>query len=261
VALLERELGVRLLERQPHGVVPTAAGVRLAERGAVLAEQAEALRAELRAHAGGARGRMRLGYSTSVAYGTAPALVDALRGRLPGVEIAPTVLSTPALPDAVRRGRLDLALLRCGTDGEGLRRTVVRRESLGALVHCDHPLARQPDVEPGQLAGIPIALHERAANPGHYDLVVGLCRAAGFEPELATTASPFDPAYRDVTAGGAVRLVGEGAREGIPAPLVWRPLRGAPRVEVSLLERADEQAPVVVGAADALRAEAARRWR
>src|SRR3954447_3512090 len=44
VALLEAELGVRLLDRSPAGVAVTEAGRRLAERGGALERDALALR-------------------------------------------------------------------------------------------------------------------------------------------------------------------------------------------------------------------------
>src|SRR3954470_16973397 len=56
VALLEAEVGVRLLDRGAQGVTPTAAGARLLQRGGALAAEATALRDELRAFGDGARG-------------------------------------------------------------------------------------------------------------------------------------------------------------------------------------------------------------
>src|SRR4051794_38009375 len=106
VALLEAEVGVRLLDRSPAGVEPTDAGRRLLERGAALEREAAALHQELRAHGTGRRGRLALGYSTSLGYGTAPVLIEGLRRRLPEVEVRPQLLPTPELGEAVREGAL-----------------------------------------------------------------------------------------------------------------------------------------------------------
>src|SRR3954468_1080397 len=57
VALLEAEVGVRLLERGPAGVACTEAGALLAARGEELARAVGALRAELDGLRSGARGR------------------------------------------------------------------------------------------------------------------------------------------------------------------------------------------------------------
>src|SRR4051812_3018431 len=95
VALLEAEVGVRLLDRSPAGVVVTDAGRRLLERGAALEREAAALHEELRAFGVGHRGRVGLGYSTSLGYGTAPLLIEGLRRRLPDIDVAPLLLPTP----------------------------------------------------------------------------------------------------------------------------------------------------------------------
>jgi LysR family transcriptional regulator, benzoate and cis,cis-muconate-responsive activator of ben and cat genes len=102
-------------------------------------------------------------------------------------------------------------------------------------------------------------LHGREANPRHFDLIVGACRTAGFEPRLVHAATPFDPTYDAILRGGAVAIVGESARRGVPASLRWRRLALAPVVEVSLIARVDSPDPalarVMEAAAQIARAE------
>jgi DNA-binding transcriptional LysR family regulator len=57
---------------RPPAPAPTAAGRHLLEHGARLERDAEALWEQMRAFAAGARGEVRLGYSASSAYETAP---------------------------------------------------------------------------------------------------------------------------------------------------------------------------------------------
>lgn len=261
VAALEAEVGVRLLERSAGGVTPTEAGARLLERGTALEHEAAALHDELRAFGLGVRGSVALGYSTSLGYGTAPLLIEALRRRLPGVEVVPRLLATPALGVAVRAGELDLALVRAAGLVEGVDAVVLRRERLGVLVRSGDPVADDDVVELSSLADRAISLHDRGANPGHYDLVVGACRAAGFEPRLQPVETPFDPAYGALVGGGAVSLVGESAQTGTPAGLAWRPLAEAVRVPISLLRRAGSDSALLDRAVSALQDEAlAQGW-
>jgi LysR family transcriptional regulator, benzoate and cis,cis-muconate-responsive activator of ben and cat genes len=237
VGVLERELGAQLLERTTHDVRLTAAGELLLERGGALEQGADALWHEMRRFAAGELGRLTLGYSTSLGYETAPGALRALREALPEVAVAPVVLPSVELPDALRSGAVDLALVRCAGDEQGLERIVVRRERLGALLRRDHPLATQMPLELGHLHAERLMLHDRAAHPAHFDFIVGACRAAGFEPRRVPGAPPFDPTYAAVAAGEAIALTGESSRDAIPAALVWRQLRGAPRIEVSVLWR------------------------
>jgi LysR family transcriptional regulator, benzoate and cis,cis-muconate-responsive activator of ben and cat genes len=234
VALLEKELGTPLLTRTAQGVELTPAGRLLQERGARLARDADALFGELRRFAAGDRGRLALGYSTSLGYETAPQLLRRLRAALPDADVDPVVLPSPALPDALRGGDVDLALLRCAAAEPDLEAALVRRERLGAVLPGDHAYER-----PLTLAALrdrPLLLHDRAAHPAHYDLIVGACRAAGFEPRVLPSA--FDPTFAAVAAGEAIALVGESSRDALPSSLTWMSLRGAPRIEVSLLWRA-----------------------
>jgi hypothetical protein len=173
----------------------------------------------------------------------------------------PRLLSTPELGVAVRGGDLDLALVRAAGLVDGVDAVVLRRERLGVLARVGDPVADGDVVELSSLADHAISVHDREANPGHYDLVVGACRAAGFEPRLQPVETPFDPAYGALVGGGAVSLVGESAQVGTPAGLAWRPLAVEVRVPISLLRRAGVGDPVVARAVDALQGEAlAQGW-
>jgi DNA-binding transcriptional LysR family regulator len=152
-------------------------------------------------------------------------------------------------------GTVDLALARCAVDAEGLQRSVVRRERLGALVPASHALAGREAAALDELRGEPLLLHDPAANPRHHALIVQACRDAGFEPRLVPAATPFDPGYAAIAQREAVSIVGESARDGLPAALTWTPLRTAHRVEVSLLVRAGATEPSIA-AVEAMLVEA-----
>jgi LysR family transcriptional regulator, benzoate and cis,cis-muconate-responsive activator of ben and cat genes len=256
VGLLERELGVKLLHRTTHEVALTQAGRHLLERGVSLARDADALWEDMRAFAAGDRGRVRVGYSTSIGYETAPRLIAVARAALPDVAVSSVVLPSVELPEAVLHGTVDVALARCVADADGLQRSVVRRERLGALVPSGHRLAGRESADVGELRDEPLLLHDPAANPRHHALIVAACRDAGFEPRLVPAATPFDPGYAAIGAGEAVSIVGESARDGLPAALTWTRLETARRVEVSLLVRAGSREPSVDRAVEAMLADA-----
>ncbi len=261
VGLLERELGVRLLERSTHDVRLTAAGTSLFERGRTLMREADAVWADALQLAAGSRGRLAFGYSTSTGYETAPLLVRAARTALPGLTIQATVLPSVEMPEAVADRRLDLALVRCPDAHPALSYAVVRQERLGVLVRAGHPWAARPAIELRELQDETLGLHERAANPRHFDLIVGACRAAGFEPRLLASTAPFDAGFGVVADGTAMAIVGESATHALPSGVASVPLAAAPRVDVALLARRDEQEPHVLRAhAEILEAAQKLAW-
>lgn len=259
VGLLERELGVRLLDRSTHDVQITDAGELLLERGRGLLRDADALWTATREFATGTRGRLTVGYSTSSAYETAPWAVATLRSALPSVAVEARVVSSVELPAAVTGRDLDLALVRCPRDEKGLSCVLVRREALGVLVPAGHPWQERASLSLDELADERLVLHERAANPAHYDLIVEACRGAGFEPRLMSLTAPFDPAFGLIADGTALAIVGESARHGLPAAVAYIPLKGARQVEIGLLARDGEQEPHVSRARAVLERDAAAR--
>src|SRR3954465_6402743 len=106
VAALERELGAKLLVREPGGVTPTHAGSVLLEHADAVAERLELARAPLAGIAGEPRLRVRIGAFPSALAAMVPRAVARLRERVPGAEATVEEGGTEALAERVRRGRL-----------------------------------------------------------------------------------------------------------------------------------------------------------
>jgi DNA-binding transcriptional LysR family regulator len=185
---LEAELGVTLVERSTHHVALTADGQRfLPEARAVLAAARRA-----RGSVGGSGASvLRLGTSTGLGD-RLPRLLADLEERAPGMTVE--LVRVPAA-DRLRQvadGTLDAALLRGVTSHPGLRLEPVWAEAIAVAVPASHPLAAADPLALAQLRELPLRLPAREANPPLFDLVVGACRAAGFEPRLAPAMNDQD---------------------------------------------------------------------
>jgi LysR family transcriptional regulator, benzoate and cis,cis-muconate-responsive activator of ben and cat genes len=242
---LEAQLGVRLLERTTRSVRLTDAGELVQQRGpAALAALAEVWETARRAGRGQA-GRLRVAYSPSAGYETAPTLMAALRERHPEIEIAAEMLPTPEIVRAVRDGRVEVGVGRSAAPAEGVRLRTVRLEPLGVLVPVDHPLAAHADVELAEVAEHPILMHPRAANPVQFDLVGELFRRAGLTPRFVARDVAFDPSQRMIREGRAIGLAGSSSADGVVAGLRWIPLADTTtRLVMALVLPADERSPV-----------------
>ncbi|MCC5473652.1 LysR family transcriptional regulator [Streptomyces sp. NPDC059680] len=173
---LERELGAELFDRSPRRVRLTGAGERLLPEARAVLAAAEKARASVAAPAG-----LRLGTSTGLGAHLDRVLA-AFAERAPEVPVELVSLPAGERLARVAAGRLDAAFVRSAQPPAGVRVVPLWPDPLVAAVPATHPLARQAEIGLADLAGLPLALAPRSANPALVDLVLGACHAAGFEP-------------------------------------------------------------------------------
>ncbi len=245
VRQLERELGVELLRRTTHEMELTDAGRHLVEHGPQVLAGVDRLWEQMRAYGAGEQGGVVVGYGMSAAYETAPHVLERVARELPGLAVESRVVTGGDALATVGDGGIDVGIVRCPLAGDGLETRLLRREPQGILMRHDHALAAAPAVALAALRETLLLLHPRAESPGHYDAVIALCRAAGFEPRVLERTLPFDLAQTPVAAGRAVAVVGASARLDPPTGLVWRPLAPATTLDVELVVRAAGRSPAL----------------
>src|SRR3954470_14499482 len=87
VAALEREVGIRLLEREPGGLKLTPEGAILLEHADVIAERFELARAQLAEAALEHRVRLNVGAFTTALAGLIPAAIDRVKQDHPTLKV------------------------------------------------------------------------------------------------------------------------------------------------------------------------------
>jgi DNA-binding transcriptional LysR family regulator len=235
---LEQQLEVRLLDRTTRGVVLTAAGALLLERGRELLRAADEVAAAVRAVEKAPTGLVRVGLSPAGRIGLAPALLDSWAARAPGVMVHAREDTTGALLRDVRAGRLDLAVVFCPPepDLDGLATAPLRDEPAVVHLRDDHPQAARASVALADLREETFLVAGGRDSPGYTAAVVAACRAAGFEPatrpdphpDLGTTAvrEGLGVTLYVATAFGPARqgtvLVPVVPEVTLPFVLVWR---------------------------------------
>ena len=227
LAMLERETGVRLLERAGRGVRLTDAAYTLVHHADALLERAAQAESDLAAVAGTVTGRARIAGFQSVLQRLAiPAMEvlarDAPRLRCELVEAEPEQ-ALPTLP----LGETDLVL---GDEWrhQPLPRTVgIDREDLLVdpvflVLPARHPAARRhpSEVPLEELAESPWTTGHRETRSGWEELIVRTCRElGGFEPDIRHRTNDSVTSLALVAAGQAVtmlpRLVRPDARPGV----------------------------------------------
>jgi DNA-binding transcriptional LysR family regulator len=227
IQALERELGVKLLERTGKGARPTREGealLPLARRLAEGAGQIEQLARELRA---GRHAPVMIACVTSALFDHLPPLVRALQAARPDAAVSVREMDTADAVEALRRGEVDLALLRLERDRHPVRLKPLGRDVLAAALPLGHALASGDGPLPlSALADEPMLVLPRAISPAYSDAMVAACHAAGFAPRVTREVGSAMAQLGFVAAGLGVALVSAGLARLRPPGVAFRELEG-----------------------------------
>jgi len=224
VQRLERELGVRLLERSTHRVSVTASGAAfLVEARQILAQVDRA--AEAARRAAGAAATLRVGIIDS-SYDSMPQILHEVQARYPGLVINQVEVSVPEQYQRLADGRLDVGVGRATLAPPQVASLLFRRDPLGVLVPTGHRFADLEDVPVAVLAEEPLLLAEEARAPEFNQFTVEMCRAAGFTPTVYAGTVESSRAAADLVAlGRCLYCVPSSCISALPGT-IWRPLTG-----------------------------------
>jgi molybdate transport repressor ModE-like protein len=111
LARLEQETGAQLLQRVGRGIRLTPTGQLLADRASEILGRVDSASAELSAHVGLSRGRVRLAGFTSVLSTLVPTAAGILRREHPGLQLSVTDTHPAEGLQLLRAGHVDLALI------------------------------------------------------------------------------------------------------------------------------------------------------
>jgi DNA-binding transcriptional LysR family regulator len=237
---LERELGVRLLERSTHQVRLTSAGAAfLVEARQILAHLDRA--AAVARRASGAAPSLRVGV-VDAGYDSMPLVLREVQLRYPDLEIHQVEAGVPEQFRLLVEGRLDVGLGRASLAPPEVASELFRLDPLGVLVGEGHRFASLPGVPVATLAAEPLLLAEEKRAPEFNQFVIELCRSVGFTPTV------YHGTVESIRAG--VELVLQGRcllcvpSSCIPAlaGVTWRPLvEPASRYPWSMLRRSEDR--------------------
>ena len=245
---LEREFGVRLFERTQRSVSLTAAGAALLPKARRVLSDAEALIPVTRAAAEGRRGRLRLGFVSTVGYGEFPNWLRSFRERHPDIELSLREATWNVQLRDFASGDIDAGFVIHAPGGvpAGFESLTISREPMVLALCSTEPLAGRRRIELSAALALPLVMYPREIAPSLFDAQLSLYSAQQVAPHIVQEAIQMQTIVNLVSAGIGVAWVPE-AVMGLQRPgVVYKRVQGAvPVCETSLLWSQD-CAPVVL---------------
>ena len=223
---LEDELGAPLFNRVKRRLVLTPAGQTLLDDARRLLTEAEGVKRRVREVARGQAGRLAIGYVGTAMYDLLPGAMRLFRQHYARVELSLDEMSTAAQVQALRRGQVQLGLLRPPISDETLETEDLVQERLMVVLPEKHPLCRKSHVRLAELEHESFILCSADFEPSLHRCYLDLLKRAGFEPRILQEVAQLQTQLGLVAAGLGVSLVPSAATY-LPRPgVVYREISG-----------------------------------
>lgn len=171
---MEEALGAPLLTRGRQGVVPTQAGRTLLQHARAILAQAERLREDLGAYAGGLAGQVHILSNTNALTEFLPETLSSFLAEHPQVSIDLEERLSDEIVGLIAEGSADIGIVAGTVDASRLTTFPFRSDRFVLVVARNHPLAARNNISFAEVLD--------------YDFV-GLDRASALQRFLASKAS------------------------------------------------------------------------
>jgi DNA-binding transcriptional LysR family regulator len=141
--------------------------------------------------------------------------LERLSDQLPDVKVELREVFGADVPELLLGEQYNLALAPATSYAKGFHSRTVRREPLHVALSSTDPLARRKRLELAKLSDRLFEVWPREMAPGFYDIVVGTCRTAGFEPRLDEQATG-NTVWGNLARGRGVALINASLSEQLP---------------------------------------------
>lgn len=221
---LERDLGVRLFERDGRGIILTNAGLVFRDRVRAVLRELDRAQLEVKALSRSPGGRIDFGMPLSISQALTRVLVKRVHDELPGVALRIIDGWTGFIIEWLLRGRLDLGVIYDHT----LKSDVLGTEPLAAeeqflLCAPGDKLAQRETITLAEVAELPLALPSR--EHGLRVAVEQFMQTIGRTPWIHTELESIVGLKQFAQQGGIYTILPRGEMEEELAARQIKPLR------------------------------------
>ena len=224
IALLEHRFKTSLLERSSRGVGLTAAGTSLLPHAKAMLLEMNEMQAEMRDHANGIKGVLRILANTSAMTESLPSDLAAFFRLNPDLRLAIQERWSSEIVRSLQAGEADIGVVVEGLNMEGLAVRPYRTDRVAVVMQASHPLAGAPDLKFADVLGDDLVTLESGTSMMR--LLTAQAVIQGRTLQLRVQVRSFEAVCRMVQVGLGVGILPfEGASVlGRALGLVVRPL-------------------------------------
>jgi DNA-binding transcriptional LysR family regulator len=245
ISRMEKELGVKLINRTTRQVQLTKAGeVLVTEAQAVLTRTEQAIRT-VRQTAMQESGRLAVAFTDKALYTVVPKVLSVFRDRYPHVELEILEACTEIQVEALEIAKIDVGFLHPPLRAKSLALLPIYSEPMLLALPIDSPLSLQTSIAWSDLMNETLILHQRDEGPVLYDYIIQQCQQNGFTPQIIhrTLGQTF---LGLVTAKLGVSLATPSLQQMKNPGVVFVAISAnAPTLEYALAWRQEDTSPLV----------------
>jgi DNA-binding transcriptional LysR family regulator len=234
VQLLERILGVVLLDRTSRSVRLTPAGRSFLIEARRILRLAETAALATRRIASGDAGRVAIGFTAASGYSFLPKLVDLGRTKLPNVDLALREMVTGEQIEALLTGRIDLGLIRPPLNRPEFDKLRVMTEPLVAALPSGDPRLSKAVLSLSDFDARPMVMYAPEGAGYFHGMLSALFDGAGVSPQHVQHMSQIHSILALVHARIGAAVVPEAATRLHFDGVEFRPLDITPAQPVEL---------------------------
>ena len=214
---LEESFGTPLLVRGAKGVELTPAGCTFLARARSVLHQAGQLDEEIRRHASGARGHVRVFANISAIVEFLPAALASFLTKYPDIHVHLEEHVSSGVAAGVADNLADFGIMGDGLAIDGLTLRPFRNDELVVILKPDHPLARSNALSFNDIALLPlVGLH---ANSSLHHLLARAAADVGRALNVRIRVTSFDAVCAMVAAGLGISIIPRAAASAYAAQL------------------------------------------
>lgn len=232
---LEKELGVRLLDRSRHHVAVTNAGRVFLRQARDILGRVDHAGQLARQAADGKAGDLSVGTFPSADVRILPVVRPRVAEHMPDLRLILHSKYAVEPLSGLQSGKLDAAFMRDPDDASGLEVIELLREEIVMILPSHHALARRKKVPVKSLDDLPCITMERSMSPALHDATATLYREARIRMHAVSSADNVLGHLQLVQEGLGFALLPDSMNAVLPPGVTSRPLDCNPVPTVAIV--------------------------